>query len=115
MDEMTKTRATIFGFGAVLMWALLALLTVKTVPIPPFQLTAMSFAIGGSLGLCWVIFSGETKSLKSISWKIYTFGTIGLFGYHFLYFSALRLAPAAEAGLIAYLWPLLIVLLSGEL
>lgn len=115
MDEMTKTRATIFGFGAVLMWALLALLTVKTVPIPPFQLTAMSFAIGGSLGLCWVIFSGETKSLKSISWKIYTFGTIGLFGYHFLYFSALRLAPAAEAGLIAYLWPLLIVLLSGLL
>ena len=40
-------------------------------------------------------------------------GPLGLFGYHFLYFSALRLAPAAEAGLICYLWPLLIVLLSG--
>lgn len=112
---MTKTRATILGFGAVLMWALLALLTVKTVPIPPFQLTAMSFAIGGSLGLFWVLVTGEAKSLKSISWKIYAFGTVGLFGYHFLYFSALRLAPAAEAGLIAYLWPLLIVLLSGLL
>jgi drug/metabolite transporter (DMT)-like permease len=43
------------------------------------------------------------------------FGTLGLFGYHFLYFSALRLAPPAEAGLIAYLWPLFIVLLSGLL
>lgn len=112
---MTKTRATILGFGAVLMWALLALLTVKTVPIPPFQLTAMSFTIGGSLGLIWVLVTGEAKSLKSISWKIYAFGTVGLFGYHFLYFSALRIAPAAEAGLIAYLWPLLIVLLSGLL
>ncbi|MEP4150303.1 MAG: EamA family transporter [Lentilitoribacter sp.] len=112
---MTKTRATILGFGAVLMWALLALLTVKTVPIPPFQLTAMSFTIGGSLGLVWVLATGEAKSLKSISWKIYAFATMGLFGYHFLYFSALRLAPAAEAGLIAYLWPLLIVLLSGLL
>ena len=40
---MTKTQATALGFGAVLMWALLAVLTVKTVPIPPFQLTAMSF------------------------------------------------------------------------
>jgi drug/metabolite transporter (DMT)-like permease len=40
---------------------------------------------------------------------------MGLFGYHFLYFSALRMAPAAEAGLIAYLWPLFIVLLSGAL
>ena len=41
--------------------------------------------------------------------------TLGLFGYHFFYFSALRMAPAAEAGLIAYLWPLLIVLFSGLL
>lgn len=103
------------GFGAVLMWALLALLTVKTVPIPPFQLTFMSFAVGGVLGLCWVIIMGEVNSLRGVSWKIYAFGTAGLFGYHFFYFSALRLAPAAEAGLIAYLWPLLIVLLSGLL
>ena len=103
------------GFGAVLMWALLALLTVKTVPIPPFQLTSMSFAVGGVLGFGWVLSAGEAKSLRRINWKIYVFGTIGLFGYHFFYFSALRLAPAAEAGLIAYLWPLLIVLFSGLL
>jgi drug/metabolite transporter (DMT)-like permease len=47
--------------------------------------------------------------------RVYVFGTLGLFGYHALYFSALRLAPAAEAGLIAYLWPLLIVIFSGLL
>jgi drug/metabolite transporter (DMT)-like permease len=46
---------------------------------------------------------------------VWLLGIGGLFGYHFLYFSALRLAPAAEAGLIAYLWPLLIVLFSGLL
>jgi drug/metabolite transporter (DMT)-like permease len=40
---------------------------------------------------------------------------VALFGYHALYFSALRMAPAAEASLIAYLWPLFIVLLSGML
>ncbi|MEP3636035.1 MAG: EamA family transporter [Paracoccaceae bacterium] len=112
---MTKARATGLGFGAVLMWALLALFTVKTVPIPPFQLTSMSFAVGGALGLGWVLLTGEAKSLGKIDWKIYVFGTVGLFGYHFFYFSALRLAPAAEAGLIAYLWPLLIVLFSGLL
>lgn len=112
---MTKANATVLGFGAVLMWALLALLTVRTVPVPPFQLTSMSFAIGGTLGLCWVTIAGEFRSLRTVNWKIYAFGTAGLFGYHFFYFSALRLAPAAEAGLIAYLWPLLIVLLSGLL
>ena len=112
---MTKTQATALGFGAVLMWALLALLTVKAMSIPPFQLTAMSFAVGGALGLVWVFLAGEAQSLKTVSWNIYAFGTVGLFGYHFFYFSALRLAPAAEAGLIAYLWPLLIVLFSGLL
>ena len=42
-------------------------------------------------------------------------GIGGLFGYHALYFGALRLAPPAEAGLINYLWPLLIVLCSAFL
>jgi drug/metabolite transporter (DMT)-like permease len=37
----------------------------------------------------------------------------GLFGYHALYFAALALAPAVEANLLNYLWPLLIVLLSA--
>lgn len=110
---MSKPQATLLGFGAVLFWALLALLTVKTTPVPPFQLTALTFGIGGALGIGAVLAMGEGASLLRTSWKIYVFGTAGLFGYHFFYFTALRTAPAAEAGLIAYLWPLLIVLLSG--
>lgn len=113
--RMKKSRATIIGFCSVIMWSLLEILTVKTAPIPPLQLSSMSFAIGGALGLGWAIITREVQILIKISWKIYVFGTAGLFGYHFLYFSALRLAPAAEAGLIAYLWPLLIVLSSGLL
>jgi len=112
---MTRTRATQTGFIAVLLWSLLALLTVGTAPVPPFQLTAICFAIGGTIGLIWSAASGGLTRLHRINWRVYAFGTAGLFGYHFLYFSALRLAPAAEAGLIAYLWPLLIVLFSGLL
>ncbi|NDR57796.1 aromatic amino acid exporter YddG [Aliiruegeria sabulilitoris] len=112
---MTRSRATAIGFVAVLLWALLALFTVGSVPVPPLQLTAMSFAIGGAIGIIWTIVGGGAHRLRGISWKIYAFGTVGLFGYHFFYFSALRLAPPAQAGLIAYLWPLLIVLMSGLL
>ena len=53
--------------------------------------------------------------LRGVSWKVYAFGTIGLFGYHFLYFTAFGWRPTAETGLIAYLWPLFIVLFSGLL
>lgn len=112
---MTKTRATAIGFIAVLLWALLALFTVGSAPVPPLQLNAICFAIGGVIGLAWTVRTGEARALLGIGWKTYGFGTAGLFGYHAFYFSALRLAPVAEAGLIAYLWPLLIVLFSGLL
>lgn len=112
---MTKTRATAIGFVAVLLWSLLALLTVGSAPTPPLLLNAVCFTLGGVLGLIWTWRSGGLRQLRAVKWRVYAFGTVGLFGYHALYFSALRMAPAAEAGLIAYLWPLLIVLFSGLL
>jgi len=112
---MTRSIATLVGFTAVLLWALLALFTVATAPVPPFLLNAMTFAVGGAVGLIWVVASGGLGQLRGVPWRVYAFGTAGLFGYHAFYFTALRLAPPAEAGLIAYLWPLLIVLFSGLL
>lgn len=112
---MSSRKATAIGFIAVLLWSFLALFTVGTQPMPALQLNALCFAIGGTVGLIWAGTSGAFSELRRVPVKVYLFGTIGLFGYHALYFSALRLAPAAEAGLIAYLWPLLIVLFSGLL
>src|SRR5690606_7874516 len=115
MTTMSRSRATAIGALAILLWALLALLTVATAPVPPLLLNAMTFTIGGSLGLVWVGLNGSWRDLARVRLHVYLFGTAGLFGYHFLYFSALRLAPPAEASLIAYLWPLLIVVFSGLL
>jgi drug/metabolite transporter (DMT)-like permease len=111
---MTKSQATLVGFTAVLLWALLALLTIASAPVPPLQLNAVCFAIGGLIGLAWTARSG-LGVLRNVGWKVYAFGTAGLFGYHALYFTAFRLSPTAETGLIAYLWPLFIVLFSGFL
>jgi drug/metabolite transporter (DMT)-like permease len=112
---MTRPQATAIGFVAVLLWALLALFTVGSAPTPPFLLNTLCFAIGGTLGLIWAAATGALPRLRKVPLRVYILGTLGLFGYHALYFSALRLAPAAEAGLIAYLWPLLIVIFSGLL
>lgn len=112
---VSQRAATGIGFLAVLLWALLALLTVGTAPTPPLLLNAITFAIGGTVGLIWIAMTDGFRVLRGIPVQIYVYGTLGLFGYHALYFSALRNAPAAEAGLIAYLWPLLIVLFSGLL
>ncbi|MBV1926308.1 MAG: EamA family transporter, partial [Rhodobacteraceae bacterium] len=112
---MNRTQATGIGFTAVVLWSFLALLTVGSAPVPPFLLNAICFSIGGTLGFIWTMANGGLGQLRAIPLRVYVFGTLGLFGYHALYFSSLRLAPAAEAGLIAYLWPLLIVVFSGLL
>ncbi len=113
--RMTRSRATAIGFTAVLLWALLALFTVGSAPVPPLQLNAMCFAVGGTIGLIWATATGQLSALRRVPLPAFALGTIGLFGYHALYFAALRNAPPAQAGLIAYLWPLLIVLFSGLL
>lgn len=117
MDQRSihRGRATAIGFAAVALWALLAVLTVASAPVPPFLLSALTFAIGGTAGLGVVWATGGLGQLRAVPLTAYAYGTAGLFGYHALYFTALRLAPAAEAGLICYLWPLLIVLGSGLL
>jgi drug/metabolite transporter (DMT)-like permease len=111
---MSQLRATLIGFSAILMWSLLAVLTVLTGRVPPFQLLAITFALGGVFGLAWVAQRGELGALRQ-PLKVWALGVGGLFGYHALYFTALRLAPPAEAGLLNYFWPLLIVLFSGLL
>lgn len=111
---MSQLRATLTGFSAILMWSLLAVLTVLTGRVPPFQLLAMTFAVGGVFGLAWVAQQGALGALRQPV-RVWALGVGGLFGYHALYFTALRLAPPAEAGLLNYFWPLLIVLFSGLL
>jgi drug/metabolite transporter (DMT)-like permease len=105
-------QATLIGFSAVAMWALLALLTDASGEVPPFLLSALTFSIGAAVGFGWRLLSPPQQSAR-IPLQVWIVGIAGLFGYHFFYFTALRNAPAVEASLIAYLWPLMIVLGSA--
>ncbi len=114
-ELMTSRTATLIGLTAILMWSLLAVMTVASGTIPAFQLAAITFAIGAVVGsLSWIARPGAIRALSQppLAWIV---GVGGLFGYHALYFLALRFAPPAEAGLLNYLWPLLIVLFSSLL
>jgi drug/metabolite transporter (DMT)-like permease len=98
------------------MWSWLSVLAVATGQIPPFQLAAMTFVVGACIGplLVWMR-TGRWPRLPRVPLAAWLVGVGGLFGYHALYFIALRLAPPAEAGLLNYFWPLLIVLFSALL
>ncbi len=109
-------RATLIGASAIAMWGSLALLTTWTGRMPPFQLVAMSFSVAFALAfLKWLVCGERPAAYLRQPPRVWLLGIFGLFGYHFFYFMALRNAPAIEASLIAYLWPLLLVLLSALL
>jgi drug/metabolite transporter (DMT)-like permease len=111
---MTPGRATALGTGAILLWATLASLTVLSGSLPPFQTTAIAFAIGGSVIALAAVARGRAAYMRPTAAAL-ALGVYGLFGYHALYFAALQLAPPAEAHLLNSLWALFIVLFAALL
>jgi len=101
--------AQLYALGAIALWVSVASLGVLLAHLPPFLLTGVSLLIGGILALPQVL--RETSQWR-IPLPTLALGIYGLFGYHFMLFMALRLAPAVEANLINYLWPLLMVVLA---
>ena len=55
---MTRAKATAIGMTAIAMWSLLALFTIGSAPVPPFLLNALTFGIGGTIGLVWTARGG---------------------------------------------------------
>jgi hypothetical protein len=80
------------------MWSLLALFTIGSAPVPPFLLNALCFGIGRA----------DRAGLDGAArvWRAARRVVAGLclrharrcFGYHFLYFTAFRLAPLPKPG-----------------
>lgn len=113
---MQAKRGNIYGVLTILLYSSLALFSILTERIPAFELTAMAFFIASGVGL--VLLKKQNihiKELLKIEPKAWVIGISGLFGYHFFYFLAIKNAPAVEANLLNYLWPLLIVVFSAFL
>jgi drug/metabolite transporter (DMT)-like permease len=102
-------KADLFTFGAIILWASLASLATLLSDVPPFLLTGIGLIIGALISLPSIRFGIQPWKVPA---KTLLLGVYGLFGYHFMLFLALQTAPAVEANLVNYLWPLLIVLLS---
>ena len=124
--EARRVLATLAGSLAILLWALLALFTTWAEGIPPFQLAFLCFSVAtiagcgtllltGGLLTGGLLTGGATWSCLRQPWQAWLLGVSGLFGCYVFYFLALGNAPAVEASLLTYLWPLLTLLFSAAL
>jgi len=102
-------RASWLALGAIALWATLAPVGVRLSHLPPFLTAGCALLIGSLVALPW---SGFQWRLAIVPAQTLALGIYGLFGYHFLLFLAFRTAPAVQANLVNYLWPLLIVVLA---
>src|SRR5664279_1196152 len=93
------------ALGAIALWATLASLGVVLSHVPPFLLTGLALVVGSVPS--WPLVRQWRVPASTLALGVY-----GLFGFHLLLFVALRTAPALEANLVNYLWPLLIVVLA---
>jgi drug/metabolite transporter (DMT)-like permease len=102
-------KADLLTLGAIFLWASLASLVTLLSDIPPLLLTGIGLIIGAAVSIPSLRFGIKPWKVPA---KTLLLGVYGLFGYHLMLFLALQNAPAVEANLVNYLWPLLIVLLS---
>lgn len=102
---MSSAPPTLLALGAILLWSLLAALAVGLRSVPPFLLLGLSLTAAG-------LIAAPTWHRWRVPPATLALGVYGLFGFHLLLFLALRRAPAVEANLVNYLWPLLMVLLA---
>jgi len=106
---LAAMQANVYALGAIALWSLLASLGVSLQHVPPFLLTGIALITGSVLALPFVM--KDPQQWKVPAWTL-ALGVYGLFGFHFLLFIALRHAPAVEANLVNYLWPLFMVVLA---
>jgi drug/metabolite transporter (DMT)-like permease len=102
-------KADLLALAAIALWGSLAPLGVRLAHIPPFLLTGLGLLVGSVIAL-------PLAQFQVSRWRVplptLLVGIYGLFGFHFLLFMALRHAPAVEANLINYLWPLGMVVMA---
>lgn len=102
---------TLLGYSALLLWSFSASCAVILKNLPSFEVLTITFF--GAFLYCAlrITHTRKWKKLKQ-PWYVWAIGIIGVCGQQILYIFSFKYAPAVQADLIIYTWPIMVVLLS---
>jgi drug/metabolite transporter (DMT)-like permease len=102
---------TCVGVLAIPLWATWPALALRTLEMPAFECLTIAFLFGW-MALGWTQRTATTvapKHTRWMSWVPAIACALGLCGSNVFHILATHYIPAAEANLISYLWPVMIV------
>jgi len=101
------------ALGAILCWASLAAALYRSLgALHPQQILAYGMGIAGIALLAWDWGRGRPPWRTWPGARGMLLGLYGIFGYHALLVGAFALAPAVQANILNYTWPLWIIVLG---
>lgn len=111
----SKTRAASLAFGAVLLWATWPTLANLASPAPPFLVFGLAAAVGFTTSLTRATMRGETRPFFATRPATLALVAIGLLTNNILYLLAMPRVGPAEGNVVAYLWPIMLVVIMARL
>lgn len=99
--------------GAVVLWASWPALATVAYPAPPFLVLGLSALVGFVFSYIDAARKNKTKTFFSVRLRTMVFVAIGLMGNNAFYLAAISRIGPAEANVVHYLWPVLLVALAS--
>lgn len=113
--EPNAKISTTIGCGALAVWSVYAwVVSELIINLPVFQTLFLMFSVSFLAMLLRVVFVRSWASLKQ-PFLIWIVGVLGVCGSDVAYVTAVKYAPPAHVDFIDYLWPFLVIILSGFL
>lgn len=99
--------------GAVVLWASWPALATLVHPSPPFFVLGAAALIGCLASFVLAAYKGHTRNFTTVPIRTMVFVAIGLMGNNAFYLAAISRIGPAEANVVHYLWPVLLVVLAS--
>ncbi|RWE75738.1 DMT family transporter [Mesorhizobium sp.] len=108
-----RAKAAALAVGAVLFWATWPTLATLASPAPPFLVFGLAAAVGFVAALFMAFMRGRTASFVATPFRTVLLVSVGLLVNNVLYLFAMPRIGPAEANVVAYLWPVMLVLIMA--